>query len=84
MMHRWRESADAHGGVAELDDLIRGTGAAVLMASTTTAVGFATLMIGDYGGMKTLGLSMTVGVIGCLFAAVLVLPAVLVLTKKAA
>jgi uncharacterized protein len=83
MVHRWRESADHHGGVARLDDVIRGTGAAVLMASTTTALGFATLMLGDYGGMKTLGLSMTVGVIGCLIAAVLVLPSVWVLTKKA-
>ena len=83
MMHRWRESATEHGGVARLDEVIRGTGAAVLMASATTAIGFATLMLGDYGGMKTLGLSMTIGVVGCLIAAVLVLPSVLVLLKKA-
>ena len=83
MMHRWRESADKRGGVASLDDMIRGTGAAVVMASVTTATGFAALMLGDYGGMKTLGLSMTMGITGALFAAVLVLPAVLVALKKA-
>jgi predicted RND superfamily exporter protein len=83
MMHRWRESANKGGGVADLDDMIRGTGAAVVMASMTTATGFAALMLGDYGGMRTLGESMTIGVLGCLIASVLVLPALLVLLKKA-
>lgn len=83
MMHRWRESANKRGGVADLDDVIRGTGAAVVMASCTTATGFAALMLGDYGGMKTLGLSMTMGIAGALVAAVIVLPALLVALKKA-
>ncbi len=83
MMHRWRESANKGGGVANLDDMIRGTGSAVVMASCTTIIGFAALMLGDYGGMKTLGLSMTMGVSGCLVASVLVLPAVLVALRKA-
>lgn len=83
MMHRWRHSADANGGVADLDEVIRGTGSAVLMASLTTASGFAALVLGDYGGMKTLGISMSVGIFGCLIAALLVLPALLVATKRA-
>lgn len=83
MMHRWRESAKKRGGVADLDDMIRGTGAAVVMASCTTATGFAALMLGDYGGMKTLGLSMSIGVTACLISSVIILPSLLVALKKA-
>lgn len=84
MTHRWRQSVDASAdGVAQLDDIIRGTGAAVLLASLTTALGFSALCLGEYGAMKTLGLSMSLGVGCCLLASVLVLPALLVLCKKA-
>ena len=83
MVHRWRQSADANDGVAKLEDIIRGTGAAVLLASITTAVGFSALMLGDYGAMKTLGLSMSVGIGCCLLANVLVLPSILLVLKKA-
>ncbi len=83
MMHRWRHSANENGGVADLDEVIRGTGSAVLMASLTTASGFAALVLGDYGGMKTLGTSMSIGIFGCLVASLLVLPALLVALKKA-
>ena len=62
---------------------MRGTGAAVLMASLTTATGFAALTIADYGAMRSLGLTMTIGVLGCLFSALLVLPALLVALRKA-
>ncbi|MBW2456993.1 MAG: MMPL family transporter [Deltaproteobacteria bacterium] len=83
MTHRWRQSADEHGGVANLDEMLRGTGAAVLMASLTTATGFAALMLADYGAMKSVGLMMTLGVGACMVAALLVLPALLVLLKRA-
>ena len=83
MMHRWRQSADANGGMADLDEVMRGTGSAVLMASVTTALGFAALMLADYGGMKSLGATMTIGIIGCMIASLLVLPAVLVLLRRA-
>ncbi len=83
MTHRWRQSADQNGGVANLDEMLRGTGAAVLMASLTTATGFAALMLADYGGMKSVGLMMTLGVCACMLAALLVLPALLVLLKRA-
>ncbi|MEM1029241.1 MAG: MMPL family transporter [Myxococcota bacterium] len=83
MVHRWRQSADERGGVADLDEVIRGTGSAVLMASLTTASGFAALILGDYGAMKTLGTSMSLGIFGCLLASLFVLPALLVAVKKA-
>lgn len=83
LMHRWRESANRHGGVARLDEVIRGTGAAVLMASLTTATGFATLMLAENNGMSILGLSMTIGIAASLVGALFVLPALLVLLGKA-
>lgn len=55
----------------------------MLMASVTTALGFAALMLADYGGMKSLGATMTIGIIGCMIASLLVLPAVLVLLRRA-
>jgi hypothetical protein len=83
MMHRWRQSARARGGVADIGEVIRGTGAAVLLASLTSATGFAALMIGEYGGMKTVGLSVTLGILGCLVASLVVLPALLIALGKA-
>jgi predicted RND superfamily exporter protein len=55
----------------------------VLLASLTTALGFAALMLGDYGAMRSLGLVMTIGIGGCLIGSVLVLPTVLLLLRKA-
>ncbi|HHH28538.1 MAG TPA: hypothetical protein ENK57_09350 [Polyangiaceae bacterium] len=83
MIHRWRQSAEANGGVACIEDIIRGTGAAVLVASLTTATGFATLMLGAYGGMKSLGLTMTLGITGALLGSLLIVPCLLIATKRA-
>lgn len=83
MIHRWRQSAEAHGGVASIEDIIRGTGAAVLVSSLTTATGFAALMLAAYGGMKSLGLTMTIGVTGSMLGSLLVVPCLLLATKRA-
>ena len=82
MVHRFEESQKANGGVAKLEDLLEGTGSAVLFASVTTIVGFAGLMVADYGGMKSLGLIMVIGISSCLTACLLVLPSVLILLKR--
>ncbi len=81
MVHRYRQSTHANG-VAQLSDLIGGTGAAVLLSSTTTIVGFAGLMLADYGGMKSLGLVMVLGISSCLVACLLVLPTILLLLRR--
>lgn len=83
MVHRWRQSRDENDGIARLDDVIRGTGSAVLLASLTTTFGFGALLIADYGGMKSLGLTMSVGVCSCLIASLLILPALMLATKTA-
>jgi len=83
LIHRYRTSAAEHGRIAMLDEVVRTTGAAVLLASLTTAVGFGALMLGDYGGMKSLGLVMTIGIGCCLIASMVVLPSILLVLRKA-
>ena len=54
-----------------------------MLASITTMVGFAGLLIADYGGMKSLGLVMVLGIACCLTACLVILPAILLLGKRA-
>lgn len=83
MMHRADESAGRNGGHASLDDVVRGTGGAVIISALTTMVGFAALMLGEHGAMQSLGLSMVIGLGTCLVASVFVLPALLSLLGRA-
>jgi uncharacterized protein len=88
LMHRVREGeretdASGVGGRARIDDAIRGTGGAIMVAALTTVVGFAALTISDYGAMKSLGWLMSIGITTCLLATILVLPAVLVMIRRA-
>jgi predicted RND superfamily exporter protein len=83
LMHRCRQSAAEHGGVARIEDILRGTGTAVFVAATTTVFGFAGLMLADYGGMISLGLVMSIGTGSCLLGALIVQPALLVLVGRA-
>ena len=83
LMHRYQESARLHGGVAKLDDLVRSTGGAVVLSAMTTVASFAALMLGDYGGMSTLGLAMVLGITSCLVASLIMLPALLALLGRA-
>jgi hypothetical protein len=82
IMHRCRESAAQHGGRGRLDDIVRGTGGAVVIAGLTTMAGFGGLMLGNYGAMLTVGLALTVGVGACLVASILVLPPLLLALRR--
>jgi len=42
-----------------------------------TMFAFASLLVGEYRGIRSLGLVMTIGVIACLIAALALLPALL-------
>ncbi len=63
--------------------MITGTGGAIAVADTTTMVGFAALMLSEYGGMVSLGATMVLGIGCCLVATLFVLPAVLLLVRRA-
>jgi hypothetical protein len=82
MVHRLRQH-EAAGGVAPVEALMSGTGAAVLVASVTTIVGFAGLIVADYGAIRVFGLTMVLGIGASLVAALLVLPALLLLVGRA-
>lgn len=83
MMHRWEINASHHHGVAKLDEVIHGTGGAVVLSSLTTMVGFGGLLLGKHLGMVQLGGAMVIG-IGCtLLSSVIVLPALLLVLDKA-
>ncbi|PRP90561.1 putative membrane protein YdgH [Enhygromyxa salina] len=83
MMHRWEINARSHGGRARIDEVISGTGGAVVLSSLTTMVGFAGLLLGGHLGMVQLGATMVIA-IGCtMIASVVVLPALLLVLDKA-
>lgn len=82
IMHRCHESEREHG-VARLDDLVRSTGSAVVLSALTTVASFAALMLGDYGGMKSIGSVMVMGISSCLLASLFVLPALLLVLGRA-
>jgi predicted RND superfamily exporter protein len=84
VVHRARESATVNAGVAKLDDILRGTGGAVMVSSLTTMAGFAGLVAGEYLGSRNIGIAMVIGVGTSLIASVVVLPALLVWLRRAA
>lgn len=83
IMVRYRQSAADHGGVADIDEMLTSTGGAVFVASMTTIFGFAVMVIANYRGMVKLGVIMTVGMSATLALTLIIIPAILILLKKA-
>lgn len=54
------------------------TGAAAMLNTLTTMVGFAVLIIADHRGLQSLGRMLTIGMSCCLSSSLLILPALLV------
>lgn len=83
IMSRYKQSAAEHGGVATLDDILRGAGGAVITASLTTVFGFSVMLLASYRAMYGLGLLMTIGMTATLVASLVVIPALLKWTGRA-
>jgi predicted RND superfamily exporter protein len=83
MIHRCDINARTHAGRAKLDEVLSGTGGAVVLSSLTTIFGFAGLLFGVHLGMVQLGAAMVIGVACTLVAGVLVLPALLLVLDEA-
>lgn len=81
MVHRARQSATENGRT-RLEDLLTGTGAAVLLASVTTMAGFGGLVVSGYGAIEDFGLTMLIGIGATLVATLFVLPALLVVVGR--
>jgi len=69
LVHRYRFE-----GQAGMITTLAHTGRAILVASLTTMVGFGSLTLASHRGMASLGALLFLGVGGCLVAAVVVLP----------
>jgi uncharacterized protein len=60
----------------------KSTGRAVILSALTTIAGFASLILGQHQGIRSLGLVMTIGVAACLFASLVMLPALLEVARR--
>lgn len=83
IMIRWRQSAEEHGGVADLEEMMVGTGSGVAVASLTTVFGFGVMLFAKYRAMFQLGLIMTIGMSATVVLSLAVIPAILFLQKRA-
>jgi len=70
-------------GIANLKSLLQSTGAAVTLAALTAIIGFGALIVAEYRAMQSLGILLSLGAGLCLFASMVVLPALLVLLGRA-
>lgn len=75
MVHRLREGASP-------DRLVATAGKAIAISSLTTVAAFGALGAAQHRGLQSLGQTLVIGVIACLIASIVVLPAVLGSRKK--
>jgi predicted RND superfamily exporter protein len=80
MIHRFREFSSAsdeelYGGLVE-------TGKAIVLAALSTTIGFGSLSISHYPGLRSMGKVAILGAIASALVAVTVLPAYLALIRR--
>ncbi len=74
LYHRYKEKR--HEGVSAM---LSFTGRAVIISTLTSLVGFGSLMVSQYGGLKSIGVLAVIGLSLCLVTALFVLPSLIVL-----
>jgi len=52
------------------------TGRAVVLTSLTTMAGFGSIILSHYPGLKSMGLVAVIGIAGCLFSSIVLMPAI--------
>jgi predicted RND superfamily exporter protein len=77
VVHRWHELRDA--GAQRLASGLGETANAVLLSALTTVVGFGSLSLSHYPGLRSMGLVAVLGVVFTCVAAIALLPALLTL-----
>lgn len=65
----------------DVEHSLRHTGAAVLLCSTTTIIGYSVLMIANNQALASFGTMAIIGEIACISAAALLTPALMLLIK---
>ena len=74
--------ADEEEGRDSIAYVMRTTGAAVLMASVTTMVGFSGMVMARHQGLNSMGDVAIIGMIACLVMSVIFMPALLTWLEK--
>ena len=69
-------------GKGSINNMIQSTGAALVMCSSTTLIGYTSLMLTSNRGLHSFGIIANVGEIATLTAALLILPAYLLIMEK--
>jgi predicted RND superfamily exporter protein len=64
-----------HSKNAHIVERITQTGRAVVLTSLTTLVGFGSIALSHYPGLRSMGYVACIGISACLFASIIVLPA---------
>jgi predicted RND superfamily exporter protein len=82
--HRFREEFHTNGTTLEeaLKNTVKHVGRALLAAALTTCGVFAIIGFSNMGMMQRFGWATTLGLLGALFGAILVLPSVLAIASK--
>ena len=61
-------------GPGQIREVIASTGSAVALCSTTTMIGYSTLLLANNRALRSFGLAADIGEITCLLAALLFMP----------
>ncbi len=72
IVHHWREES-----TQSLTVVLRQIGRAIVLTSLTTTIGFGSLVSSHYPGLRSIGWVTGLGILSCLLAALILLPAVL-------
>jgi hypothetical protein len=80
MLHRFREAQRA--GRSDLLLEIEETGKAIVLAALSTSVGFGSMALSHYPGLRSMGLVAIFGAVGTALVAITLLPAFLALVQR--
>jgi len=58
------------------------TGRAVVLTSLTTIAGFGSIILSHYPGLKSMGIVAVIGITGCLFGSIILMPAIFELFNR--
>jgi len=72
IVHRWRQDSKEN-----LPMVLNRIGRAIVLTSLTTTIGFGSLVSSHYPGLRSIGWVTALGILTCLLAALILLPAVL-------
>jgi len=72
IVHRWRQDSKEN-----LTKVLNRIGRAIVLTSLTTTIGFGSLVTSHYPGLRSIGWVTALGILTCLLASFILLPAVL-------